>query len=279
MKRLFFYMNMILFFVTGLFVTSCLNSDSTGSVWDGAGIFRVEGGYLGSGYYFTDSYGNQYIPTYASLAQAEADGFDISEADYAYFYFKWVEDETEVEDKASDTTTTHSFDIELVSSVISIDENEILVAQTKEDMEVGAPETAPIMTMSPSINGSSTDNGPFLFDLDAIILPIYFNMGNTQEAFDMHKFVLACDMSEVTEGSTELNLYLRHDKGDDDEIGYYTSNWYVYDLRYAISEFQAKAGATPTKLVIKAHEDEYQSGDIPNNYTEYKVEYKMPALN
>lgn len=261
--------------IMGLSMTSCLDSNSSGSVWDGAGIFRVQNTIWGCT--FTDAVGNTYVPTSPSLMQAEANGFDASSETFAYFYFKWAEDEAEVEDKISDTTKPHSFEIELLT-IVGIDESEVLVAQTMEDMEISAPETAPIMTLSPNIDGTST-GGPVLFDLDAIILPIYFNMGNTQEAYDMHKLVLACDMSEVTEGSTELNLYLRHDKGDDDEIKYYTSNWFAFDLRNAISEFQAITGTTPTKLIIKAHEDEYQTGDMPDNYTEYEVEYKEPTLN
>ena len=276
MRKIKSLMLVALTLIMGLSMTSCLNSDSSGSLWDGAGIFRVQSGYLGSGYYFTDTFGNRLNPTPASLSQAEANGFKISEADFVYLYFKWAEDEAIIEDKLSNTTTPQDFDIE-IASIAGFEENEIMVNQTAEEMEATAPETAPIMTLSPSINGTST-GGPLLFDLNSIIIPIYFNIGEgTQEAFNKHQLVLACDMSEVTPGSTEFNLYLRHDKGDDKGITYSTSNWYAFDLRYAISEFEAIAGNVPTKLIINAHEDEYQSGDMPKNYTTYEVDYKDPT--
>ena len=259
--------------IMGLSMTSCLNSNSSGSTWDGYGIFRVESSIMG--YYFTDPLGNSYMPTAASLASMESSGFDISKADYANFYFKWAEDETEAEDKYDDTTTTHSFDIEILS-IAGITEDEIFIAQTDEEMEANAPETAPIMTLSPSDGYSKSI--PVLFDLDAVLLPIYFNIGDdSQEVFKKHKLVLACNMSEVESGSTELTLYLRHDKGTDDEKQYYTGNWYAFNLRSVIAEFTVKAGNIPTKLIIKAHEDLYQTGKMPEDYTTYEIEYKDPA--
>ena len=274
MRKIKSLMLVALTLMMGLSMTSCLNSDSSGSMWDGAGIFRVEGFY--DSYSFADALGNKLVPTPASLAQVEANGFEISEADFAYFYFKWAEDEATVEDKLSNTTTPQTFDIEIVS-IAGIEENEVVVNQTAEEMEANVPETAPVMTLSPSVNGTSTA-GPLLFDLNSIIIPIYFNIGEgSEEAFNKHRLVLACDMSEVTPGSTEFNLYLRHDKGDDDKITYSTSNWYAFNLAYAIGEFQAIAGNAPTKLIINAHEDEYQSGSMPNTYTKYEVEYKDPT--
>lgn len=273
MRKIKSLMLVALTLIMGLSMTSCLNSNSSGSTWDGYGIFRVESSIMG--YYFTDPLGNSYMPTAASLASMESSGFDISKADYANFYFKWAEDETEAEDKYDDTTTTHSFDIEILS-IAGITEDEIFIAQTDEEMEANAPETAPIMTLSPSDGYSKSI--PVLFDLDAVLLPIYFNIGDdSQEVFKKHKLVLACNMSEVESGSTELTLYLRHDKGTDDEKQYYTGNWYAFNLRSVIAEFTVKAGNIPTKLIIKAHEDLYQTGKMPEDYTTYEIEYKDPA--
>ena len=167
------------------------------------------------------------------------------------------------------------FDIEILS-IAGITEDEIFIAQTDEEMEANAPETAPIMTLSPSDGYSKSI--PVLFDLDAVLLPIYFNIGDdSQEVFKKHKLVLACNMSEVESGSTELTLYLRHDKGTDDEKQYYTGNWYAFNLRSVIAEFTVKAGNIPTKLIIKAHEDLYQTGKMPEDYTTYEIEYEDPA--
>lgn len=258
----------------GLSMTSCLNSDSSGNMYNGWGFFRVESSM--GGYYFSDPGGNSYIPTPASLASMQSQGFEISKADFVFFYFKWAEDETEAEDKLTDTTTTHSFDIELLS-IAGFEEEEVLVAQTTETMELDAPETAPVISLKTTTTSGAVSEAPMLFDLDALLLPVYFNLGSTKEDLQQHKLVLACDMSEVEPGSTELNLYLRHDKGSDDEINYYTSNWYPFNLTSAVAEFKAKAGNAPTKLIIKAHEDINQSGKMPEEYTDYEIEYEDPA--
>ena len=258
----------------GLSMTSCLNSDSSGNMYNGWGFFRVESSM--GGYFFSDPAGNSYVPTPASLASVQSQGFDISEADFAFFYFRWAEDETEAEEQLKDTTTTHTFDIELIR-IAGFEEEETLVAQTTESMQQDAPETAPVISLKTTTTTGAVSEAPMLFDLDALLIPIYFNVGNTQEDLQQHKFVLACDMSEVEPGSTELNLYLRHDKGSDDDIEYYSASWYPFNLTSVVAEFKAKAGNAPTKLIIKAHEDINQSGKMPEEYTDYEIEYEDSA--
>ena len=66
-----------------------------------------------------------------------------------------------------------------------------------------------------------------------------------------------------------------HDKTD-----VYYSNWYGYDIKNALERFKEKAGNLPTKLVIKSHESGNNSNtEIPENYTEYTVEYKIASTN
>ena len=49
---------------------------------------------------------------------------------------------------------------------------------------------------------------------------------------------------------------------------------------FIILRFKEKAGNLPTKLVIKSHESGNNSNtEIPENYTEYTVEYKIASTN
>ena len=53
-----------------------------------------------------------------------------------------------------------------------------------------------------------------------------------------------------------------------------------YDIKNALERFKEKAGNLPTKLVIKSHESGNNSNtEIPENYTEYTVEYKIASTN
>ena len=52
------------------------------------------------------------------------------------------------------------------------------------------------------------------------------------------------------------------------------------DIKNALERFKEKAGNLPTKLVIKSHESGNNSNtEIPENYTEYTVEYKIASTN
>ena len=107
-----------------------------------------------------------------------------------------------------------------------------------------------------------------------------WRLQNDNDKFKMHKFALACVLDEIEAGATDLVFYLRHDKGADDKTDVYYSNWYGYDIKNALERFKEKAGNLPTKLVIKSHESGNNSNtEIPENYTEYTVEYKIASTN
>ena len=81
---------------------------------------------------------------------------------------------------------------------------------------------------------------------------------------------------KLENGSVQPFLY---NKADDKTDVYY-SNWYGYDIKNALERFKEKAGNLPTKLVIKSHESGNNSNtEIPENYTEYTVEYKIASTN
>ena len=119
-----------------------------------------------------------------------------------------------------------------------------------------------------------------LYNKDILVTPIAWRLQNDNDKFKMHKFALACVLDEIEAGATDLVFYLRHDKGADDKTDVYYSNWYGYDIKNALERFKEKAGNLPTKLVIKSHESGNNSNtEIPENYTEYTVEYKIASTN
>ena len=121
-----------------------------------------------------------------------------------------------------------------------------VVSMTAESLVVDAPETAPVITLKLE-NGSVQ---PFLYNKDILVTPIAWRLQNDNDKFKMHKFALACVLDEIEAGATDLVFYLRHDKGADD------------------------------KTVIKSHESGNNSNtEIPENYTEYTVEYKIASTN
>ena len=276
MRKIKSLMLVALTLIMGLSMTSCLNSDSTESQYDLAPIVRVYGS-LGS-YYFVDSAGGIYYPSYASISELEANGFSFSEVNYAFAFLKFIDDETT--DSSTDSSTSQKREVDVVG-IMSLDGEDVVISQTKEDMDIDAPETAPVVTLDFSSISSYTYSilvsKPILFDLETLIIPSRFNLSNDEDEYKKHKLVLACNMEEVQAGNTNLVFYYRHDKGTDEGKEVVVDGTYCYNIRNAVAEFTAKAGNTPTKIIVKAHEDLYQSGKLPEDYTTYEVEYKDPA--
>lgn len=270
MKQIKTLMVAALTLVMGVMMTSCLDSSDSPSIQ--YGYARVHS--MMGVYYFEDALGNTYTPTSASASKVDASGFKASETNLAYIAFEYIEDE--IQQKTSEVVENQEFKIELLGAQ-SIDGDGVVVAYGKEDMETRAPETAPVGSLYFDNTWGAVK--PSLFDLDAVLVPISFYLTNDNDKFKMHKLYLACDMEEVTEGDTELVFYLRHDRGEDENASVVYSQWYGFDVREAVCSFVAKAGAVPTKLIIKAHESSSMTTEIPNEYKEYEIEYKMPDLN
>lgn len=266
----YFLRSIILALSVSLLMTSCLDSSDSPSIQ--YGYARVHSTMWG--YYFEDAFGNTYTPTSVSASKVDASGFKASETNLAYIAFEYIEDE--IQQKTSEVVENQEFKIELLGAQ-SIDGDGVVIAYGKEDMETRAPETAPVGTLY--LNNTWGAVKPSLFDLDAVLVPISFYLTNDNDKFKMHKLYLACDMEEVKEGDTELVFYLRHDCGEDENASVVYSQWYGFDVKAAVSAFVAKTGAVPTKLKIRAHESSNMTTEIPNEYKEYEIEYKMPDLN
>lgn len=270
MKQIKSLMTAALMLVMGIMMTSCLNSDNSPAI--NYLYVRVQSSMFGF-YYFEDALGNKFTPTETSAAEVDASGFKASETKFAYIAFEFVE-ETQA---ASKEVTNEEYTIKLLGAK-SIDGEDVVVASNQENMEMMAPETAPIGTLK-FTDSWGTSAQPMLFDLDAVMVPISFYLTNDNEKFKMHKLYLACNLEDVKAGDTELVFYVRHDRGEDENASVTYAQWYGFDIRSAISEFVNLAGATPSKLIIKAHETSNPTTEIPEQYQEYEIEYKMPELN
>ena len=267
----------VLTLVMGLSMTSCLDSNSSETAWDQVTVFRIHSN-MGI-YFLNDIAGNTFYPTAASQAQLEAAGFSFSENNVIWAFIKFVNEGDF--DAYLNSETPQSYDIEMLS-VATLDGEDVEVSSSKEVMEMDVPETAPIVTLDFS---EVTDAGvaapkPMLFDLETLLIPVRFNLSNSNELFQGHKLVLACSMDEMTEGSTDLVFYLRHDKGEDDGFSYVADQTLGYDISNAVNIFTMNnGGIEPTKIIIKTHEDVNQTGEIPEEYTTYEIEYKLSSEN
>lgn len=272
MKQIKTLMGAALMLVMGVLMTSCLDSNDSPTMQS---IYvRVVHNMMG-GYYFEDAAGNTFIPTTSSVSKVEASGFQASGTNLAYIIFEYIEDEAQ--QKAGEVTKKQEFKIELLGAQ-SIDGAGVVIAQGKEDMDARAPETAPVGSLYFD-NGWGGAVQPVLYDSNAVLVPISFYLTNDSDKFKLHKLYLACNMEEVTEGDTNLVFYLRHYRGEDENAAFTYSQWYGFDIGEAIRAFAAKAGANPAKLIIKAHESANMTTEIPNEYKDYEIEYKMPGSN
>lgn len=248
----------------GVSLTSCLNSD--GVEYDDVYDMVLVNNYMGY-VTFENPLGEIYEPTQASLAQLEANGFKISEHRMGLIRGKRIEPET-------DTKSTKTVFTLKAFQAISLED--AVVAQTKEDLDMMAPETAPVVTLDLKNVGK-----PSLYNENILVTPIMWCLQNDEEKFKLHKLYLACALDEIEEGETDLVFYLRHDKGGDDKTETAYWNYYGYNIQEALNEFQMKTGNLPANLIIKAHETgEYGKVDeMPDEYTSYSIEYKTASAN
>lgn len=267
MKQLKFLM-IAFTFLMGISLTSCLESGDSESAYDWGGYVFVKGGSLGT-VFFEDLAGNKLYPSIASITQIEAGGFKVSDYGLAIIYIKLIDKEA-----TPKADVPKSYEVNLVSFQ-GCQYNRSVVAQNKEEMEIIAPETAPIVSLALN-NGYGGQAKPFLLTKEVVLLPIAWKLEkNDKSIIEKHKLVLVSSMVEVESGSTDLVLYLRHDKGTDDKTDVTYADFYGYNISNAVEQFKMKAGNAPTKVIIKAHETGQNGGnEIPKNYTEYPLEYK-----
>lgn len=271
MKQLKFLM-VALTLLMGISLTSCLNSDNN---YDKTrqGFARVKSS-MGLSW-FEDAGGNKLYPTPASLAKVQADqGFSMSSTNLALIQFTPVETEA-----ASKTNTQESTSLDInLTGAMNCDGPQPIVVQNALEMESAATESAPIILLN---TGGYSYYPSYLFDKEIIMLTIFFRQTNSADKTKEHKFKLIANLEDITAESTDLILYLRHDKGTDD--GKEASNFVYsgYDIREAVSEFTGITGKEPQKIKIKVKETgEYSSSDntLPKDYKEYSCEYKIGSI-
>lgn len=265
MKQLKFLMAALLM-VMGVTLSSCLNSEE-GEYDDIYCTALVNSNYLGYTY-FEASNGDKLYPTPASVAQIEAQGYKISDYKMALIQGRSLE--------KNETTNTNTepgkIDFTL-TGFLPYEYGTAIVAETMENMAQLAPETSPIITMKIS-NGYQTIV-PSQFNNNVVILPIAWALQDSKDAYDKHQLALACSLDEVKSGDKEIVFYIRHDNGGDEKTETYAAPLYGYDISEALEKFQEIAGNVPTKVIIKAHENSQHSTEIPENYTEYSIDYKV----
>lgn len=266
MKQLKFLM-VAFTLLMGVSFTSCLNDDAGESMYDGIGYVRTV---MGS--YFVDLYGNTYHPTMASVTEMEAQGFKMSGTDLAQIAFKNVED-TPATKAEGGTFTPQDYRIKLVSA-IAVDSYSTKHVSSVENMEAEAmPETAPIVTLEPTVNYRQTYK-PWMYGAEMLVLPISWKMENKEDKEEMlkqHTMELVYIEDESNESSTELVFYLRHNKGTDTKTDVFAVRNKAYDVKKIMSDFKEKHGSYPTTIRIKAKID-MDGAKLPEKYTDYTIE-------
>ena len=254
----------------GISLTSCLNSGDSESAYDWAGYVLIDN-YMGM-VTFTDMGGNKLYPSAASISQIEGNNsFKVSDYKLAIVYVKLVDNEA-----TAKSDEVKKYNVNLVAFQ-GCQYDKTLVAQTKEDMETLAPETAPVTTLSIVADNYGNKTTPYLISKDIVVLPIAWTLEKLDKSIvEQHKLKLVACMDDIESGSNELVLYLRHDKGTDDKTDKSYAGFYGYNITEALDGFVSKVGAKPSTIVIKSHETGVNGGkDMPAEYTTYTIEYKI----
>ena len=273
MKKL----NLLAFVFTllmGVSFTSCLNSDDSTSIDNACTVYVYQNVYAGTPY-FVDAIGNTYIPSSASVSGIEQNnsGFKFEDYKMMTIYYNFTVAEGEQKPTINvDPSNPQTYNIDLVSVYPNITVSEVVPAQSVDDIETVAPGTAPVISLTQSTTGSAVLE---MFDSKTLLLMTGFYCTNDTEKYKEHSIKMVYVLDEFTSGSTSLTVYIQHNKGTDDGadvIGSY--GIYGFNLQQAIQAFTAKTGNAPTRIIVKAKETNYASTNLPNNYTEYSVEYE-----
>lgn len=275
MQKQLKFLTMALAMVLGLTMTSCLDTDNNGYGYDAGAIVYVRSSYGLT--YFEDAAGNTLIPTSESIAaiQVQNPSFDLSDYRMANILYNFVEGEGNAAQGSASTGGPQSITIDLVD-ILEIEVYTAMPVATEDMMETSMPETAPVIPL----NGGNTSSGlPAYFDPNTLLCHLSYFVGS-ESALDDHHLYVAYVEDEIEDNSTELTLYVRHDRGDDNGTTY-TYNIYAYsavDISSAVAAFRQKTGHYPSNIVMKAKETTYGTTTLPSDYTaSYRVTYKAPT--
>lgn len=269
MKKQMKFLTLALALFVGMTLTSCLDSDSDSTGYDGAGIVYVRHSMGVS--YFADALGNIYYPTAESLnaIQANNPAFDMSSYRMAFIYYSWPDSESA---DASTPTLTQSYNIDLLS-IQEVEVYDTEITSTQATMESSMPETSPLLPLNA---GSSSSGFPAMYDSDMLMATIGYFVGS-ESSLQNHRVRVAYVDEEVDPSSTEMTLYLRHDRGSDEGTTYTNYFYGGINVSTAVQSFRAKTGNYPTRIVLKAKESQAATTVLPSTYTNYTVTYKAPS--
>lgn len=266
MKKLkFFAYVLTLLMCTSL--TSCLSTDDTDPGYEA--VLQVYVDNLYGTPYFRDAAGNMLFPTSESLAYFNQNGYDLSDYDMLIIYFNY--EESSDAQRSETSTTPQTYYIELVAFQ-PMEVPETIGVQTVEDMEVTAPETAPMLTLR--LTSSLGAIAPYMFDDRTAVAYTGFWLTNEQDMLEKHTVRLVYVYDEIEPSSEDLVVYLRHDKGEDDGVEVYYANYYGLNLQAPLSYFRGVTGHDPENIIIKAKECTYSTTSLPTEYSTSEIEYK-----
>ena len=147
------------------------------------------------------------------------------------------------------------------------------ITSTQATMESSMPETSPLLPLNA---GSSSSGFPAMYDSAMLMATIGYFVGS-ESSLQNHRVRVAYVDEEVDPSSTEMTLYLRHDRGSDEGTTYTNYFYGGINVSTAVQSFRAKTGNYPTRIVLKAKESQAATTVLPSTYTNYTVTYKAPS--
>lgn len=258
MKQVKFLM-VALTILMGAMVTSCMDGEEN-TIVQGLEPMRVNSGYMGMPSTFISGSGIEVVPSNSTMAD------DLpSDTKMAYVYYQY--------DRALQTITenTESIKVELLAKPQRIDAPLVVVANEEDPQDAKATHTVTTLSfnggyLTPFIFPVSEDVSPSRLAEYFLIVPVSYKIKSVtkQEEFDaelkLHSLTAVCYAEEMS--GTTLTLHLRHAINEpvdpDKEVSRTVDQveYKGYDLANAIENFRQKVGHLPTKVVVKAMENQ-----------------------
>lgn len=120
----------------------------------------------------------------------------------------------------------------------------------------------------------SSSNGIGYYDKNVIVMPVVFLAKSND--LSKYEFSLVYDKSQVKEGDTELNLYLRY-RTDEEKPTEVANVYKAFYITSALLDFKNVAKKAPTKIKIWANETNKSGSnsldDAKDKLQSYEVDY------
>lgn len=255
MKKLNFLM-IALTMLMGITMTSCLNSDGENNFPDFYAVPARVNEFMGTVIDLELANGMKLVPTAVSVKQLKDAGKNVVDFDYVIVYAKTVK----VEGK--DNTNSKEVNVTLQDFTGCPDED---VEVVDSEQEFARMENAPFVPMS-----TAAAAVPFKFDNETLVVPVVFLTANDKKEYEKHKVNLVYKDFEDAVDNTMV-LYLVHDNGGDTKTDALAGDFYFFELREALMQYQMKNGAAPAKVKVMVHES--QNSEMPKDYKSYEVDF------